>query len=413
MALDIETIRKQFPILNTSVNGRELIYFDNAATTQKPKVMIDTLVDFYSNYNANIHRGIHTLANKATEAYEKTRQLIAQVYNVKPQQIIFTKNDTESINLIIRSLGKQILKNKKSNVVITEVEHHSNIVPWHLLLNEIDFEIRYLEFDENGILETDSLSRVIDRNTQFLSFTWASNTFGLIYDAKKIIRIARQLNPNIIVLVDAAQYVPHSIFDFQEIDADFITFSAHKMCGPTGVGVLIGKQKLLEQMQPFLGGGDMIKEVSKYHTTFNDLPYKFEAGTPNIADVIGFGASLRYLLEIGFENIQAYEHELARYLIDKIQELDFIDIYGTTRDTSRVIKLPLLSFNVRGIHAHDVGHLLDENGIAVRVGHHCTQLIMQKLQIPATVRASLYFYNTKSEIDAFINSLKKIYDIFK
>jgi cysteine desulfurase/selenocysteine lyase len=413
MAFDIETIRKQFPILNTSVNGRQLIYFDNAATTQKPKVMIDTLVDFYSNYNANIHRGIHTLANKATEAYEKTRQLIAQIYTVKPQQIIFTKNDTESINLIIRSLGKQILKNKKSNVVITEVEHHSNIVPWHLLLNEIDFEIRYLEFDENGILETDSLSRVIDRNTQFLSFTWASNTFGLIYDAKKIIRIARQLNPNIIVLVDAAQYVPHGIFDFQEIDADFITFSAHKMCGPTGVGILIGKKNLLEQMQPFLGGGDMIKEVSKYRTTFNDLPYKFEAGTPNIADVIAFGASLRYLLEIGFENIQAYEQELAQYLIDKIQELDFVDIYGTTHDTSRVIKLPLLSFNVRGVHAHDVGHLLDEDGIAVRAGHHCTQLIMQKLRIPATVRASLYFYNTKSEIDAFIHSLKKIYDIFK
>ncbi|BDQ05039.1 MAG: cysteine desulfurase [Candidatus Dojkabacteria bacterium] len=413
MAFDIETIRKQFPILNTSVNGRQLIYFDNAATTQKPKVMIDTLVDFYSNYNANIHRGIHSLANKATEAYEKTRQLIAQIYKVKPQQIIFTKNDTESINLIIQSLGKQILKNKKSNIVITEVEHHSNIVPWHLLRHEIDFEIRYLEFDENGILETDSLSRVIDRDTQFLSFTWASNTFGLIYDAKKIIRIARQLNPNIIVLVDAAQYVPHSIFDFQEIDADFITFSAHKMCGPTGVGILIGKKNLLEQMQPFLGGGDMIKEVSKYRTTFNDLPYKFEAGTPNIADVIAFGASLRYLLEIGFENIQAYEQELAQYLIDKIQELDFVDIYGTTHDTSRVIKLPILSFNVRGVHAHDVGHLLDEDGIAVRAGHHCTQLIMQKLRIPATVRASLYFYNTKSEIDAFIHSLKKIYDIFK
>lgn len=413
MALDIETIRKHFPILHTSVNGRRLIYFDNAATSQKPKVMIDTLVDFYSNYNANIHRGIHTLANKATEAYEKTRQLIAQIYNVEPRQIIFTKNDTESINLIIQSLGKQILKKKKSNVVITEVEHHSNIVPWHLLRNDIEFEIRYLEFDENGILDMNSLSRVIDQNTQFLSFTWASNTFGLIYDTKTLIQIARQLNPNIIILVDAAQYVPHRIFNFQEIDADFITFSAHKMCGPTGVGILIGKKDILDHMQPFLGGGDMIREVSKYRTTFNDLPYKFEAGTPNIADVIAFGASLRYLLDIGFENIEEYEHELAQYLVDKIHELDFLDIYGTTHSTDQVIKLPLLSFNVRGIHAHDVGHLLDEDGIAVRAGHHCTQLIMQKLQIPASVRASLYFYNTKSEIDTFVLSLKKIYDIFK
>lgn len=417
MGLDITKVRADFPILSRKVNDHDLIYFDNAATSQKPRVMIEALSDYYLNKNANIHRGVHTLSFEATEEYEETRRLLAKMYNADPKGIIFTKNDTESLNLIIQTLGAEILSEGEieQNIVITESEHHSNIVPWQIIKDRTKpFEIKYLDFDDNGFLRIENLANLIDENTKFFSFTWSSNTFGVINNAKKLIQEVKRLNPETIIIVDAAQFVPHDIFDFNDLGADFITFSAHKMCGPTGLGVLIGQIHLLNRIKPFLGGGDMIREVAKEGSTFNDLPYKFEAGTPNIADVIAFQASLEYLINLGFENIKEYEIDLANYLMSKMESLEFIDIYGvkSVKDCNSS-KLPLVSFNVKNIHAHDIGSILDKDGIAVRTGHHCTQLIMKKLGIPASVRASLYFYNTKEEIDIFIKSLKKAKEIFK
>lgn len=408
MAIDLTKIRDDFPILSIKINGKNLVYFDNAATTQKPKVMIKKLVEYYSKTNANIHRGVHLLSQKATQEYEGVRNLIAKLYSAKKNEVIFTKSDTESINLLAYSLThKKDLSGK--NIVITETEHHSNIVPWQI--NKKGAEIRYVNFTKNGFLDLDDLKTKIDSKTEIFSFTWASNTFGVINDAEEIVKIARSKSPKTVIIIDAAQFVSHFKFNFKKLDADFVTFSAHKVFGPTGVGVLIGKREILEAMPPFLGGGDMIKEVDFVSTKYNDLPYKFEAGTPNIADVIAFGASLRYLENIGWENIKTYEKELARYLIESLNSLDFVEVYGQKFYDER--KLPLVSFNVKSVHPHDIGTILDENGIAVRTGHHCTQLIMKKLAVPASVRVSLAFYNTKEEIDYFIECLKKARKIFK
>jgi cysteine desulfurase/selenocysteine lyase len=405
MTFDPIKIRRDFPILDEQINGNPLIYFDNAATTQKPQIMIDELINYYSKINSNIHRGVHTLSQRATAAYEETRTFIANLYNCETTEIIFTKNDTESLNLLSHSLGSKVLT-KGSNIVITDLEHHSNIVPWQ----ELEIELRYVEFDENGFINLEDLRTKIDKNTKILSFAWASNTFGVVNNAEEIIKIAKKINPEIKIIIDAAQSVPHLQFNFKKLDADFITFSAHKLCGPTGVGVLIGKAALLNEMQPFLTGGDMIKEVNWEQSTWNDLPYKFEAGTPNIADVIAFRSSLEYLDVIGFENIYKYEQELVGYLLKKLNELAFVEIYGPKDLIPE--KIALVSFNIKGVHAHDVGTILDDNGIAVRTGHHCTQLIMRKLNIQASVRASLYIYNTKAEIDKFIETLKIVHQIF-
>lgn len=428
MSLNLEKIRYDFPILREKVNNKNLVYFDNAATTQKPSVMIEALSNYYSHYNANIHRGVHTLSQRATVSYESTRDYIARVYGCKRSEVIFTKSSTESLNLLAYSLSSSILENN-ANIVLTDAEHHSNIVPWQLRLSLSDNtsreklatgvrtlqgKIRFVEFDENGEINLEDLKAKIDKHTQVLSFTWASNTFGLIYPAEKIIQVAKSINPEIIIIIDAAQALPHRIFNFKELGADFITFSAHKLCGPTGVGILIGREELLEKIPPYLGGGDMIRDVSWEETIFNDLPYKFEAGTPNIADVIAFKASLEYLNNLGFDEILKQEEELVEYLLEQLKSLNFIDIYGP-KDLSVLKyskKIALVSFNVRGIHAHDIGTILDEDGIAVRTGHHCTQLIMKRLEIPASVRASLYFYNTKKEIDIMIESLKRAYIIF-
>jgi cysteine desulfurase / selenocysteine lyase len=409
MIQDPLKIRKDFPILDQKINGKNLIYFDNAATTQKPQVMIDELVRYYTELNANIHRGVHTLSQRATAAYEDTRDIIASIYRCYTQEIIFTKNDTESLNLVVNSLGTIIL-DSKSNVVITESEHHSNIVPWQILKKRIGFEIRYLEFDEDGFIRIDQLKDKVDQNTKILSFTEASNTFGVINPSDEIIKSTKSINPKVKIVIDIAQSIPHKKFDFSKLGADFVTFSAHKLCGPTGVGILIGKEEILKEMPPFLGGGDMIKEVGFEETTYNELPYKFEAGTPNIADVIAFKKSIEYLDTIGFENIYSYEQELGGYMLKRLNELDFIEIYGPNNLIPG--KIALVSFNLKGIHAHDVGTLLDEEGIAVRTGHHCTQLIMKRLGIPASVRASLYIYNTKEEIDVMIERLKVVYEIF-
>ncbi len=410
MVFDVKKIRRDFPILDQNINGKPLVYFDNAATTQKPLVMIEALTDYYTRINSNIHRGVHTLSQRATSAYEETRVFIAALYRCKTTEVIFTKSDTESLNLVINSLGNLILDDE-SNIVISETEHHSNIVPWQMLSKKIGFEIRYLEFNEDGFIRMEKLAEKIDKNTKILSLIWASNTFGVINRVKKIIETARILNPEIKIILDGAQAVPHNRFDFGKLGADFITFSAHKLCGPTGVGVLIGKESLLNEMPPFLGGGEMIKEVSKYETQYNDLPYKFEAGTPNIADVIAFKASLEYLDNIGFENIYKQEQELVDYLLNELAKLEFIEVYGPKKLIHE--KIALVTFNIKGVHAHDAGTLLDEDGITVRTGHHCTQLVMKKLGIAASIRASLYFYNTKAEIDVMIISLKRIYEIFK
>lgn len=420
MRLNIDKIRSDFPILREKVNGNPLIYFDNAATTQKPQVMIDELVRYYSSFNANIHRGVHTLSQRATAAYEETRHFIAQLYHCREDEVIFTKSDTEALNLLAYSLSHGI--SQEENIVITESEHHSNIVPWQLVLGKANGaevttseQIRFVEFDENGFIDIEDLKSKIDSNTKILSCTWASNSFGAVNDIKEIIQVARSKNPNMKIIVDAAQYLPHNTFNFKELDADFITFSAHKLCGPTGLGVLIGKYNLLESMPPFLGGGDMIREVTTTRTTFADVPYKFEAGTPNIADVIAFGKSLEYLDTIGWNFIYEYEQELAHYLLEKLQSLEFVEIYGLKATSDNELlkrKLALVSFNVKGVHAHDVGTILDDAGIAVRTGHHCTQPIMQKLAIPASVRASLYIYNTKVEIDLLVENLKKVYNVF-
>lgn len=409
MNFDVDKVRSDFPILQRKINGKPLIYFDNAATTQKPQVMIDAITRYYTEINANIHRGVHSLSQRSTAAYEETRDYIARLYNCKTTEVIFTKNDTESLNLIAHSLGTLIL-NKESNIVISNAEHHSNIVPWQLLSEKKDFEIRFLEFDTDGFIKIDQLSNSVDKNTKILSLTWTSNTFGVVNRVKNIIEIARTLNPEITIILDAAQALPHTSFDFQKLGADFVTFSAHKLCGPTGVGVLIGKEHKLEIMPPFLGGGDMIKDVNWDKTLYNDLPYKFEAGTPNIADIIAFKSSLEYLEAIGFESIYRYEQYLVEYMLEKLNELDFVEIYGPK--TLIPEKIALVSFNLKNVHAHDVGTLLDEDGIAVRTGHHCTQLVMRKLGIPATVRASLYFYNTRDEIDVMIDSLKRINELF-
>jgi cysteine desulfurase/selenocysteine lyase len=425
---DVKKVRADFPILSRKFGDKSLIYFDNAATTQKPRVMIDSLVDYYSNYNANIHRGVHRLSVVATVKFEETRELIAKIYGAKNTEVIFTKNDTESNNLIALTLGKELLRqNLHGNIVVSEAEHHSNIVPWQKLVCEVNEakiivsdQIRYLSFDSEGYLNIEEIERLVDSDTIIFACTWASNTFGLIYDIPEIIKKVRQINPNTIIVIDAAQYVPHAKFDFANLDADFITFSAHKVCGPTGVGILIGKKALLSQMPTFLSGGDMIKDVSKTETQFNDLPYKFEAGTPNIADVIAFGASLRYLEDLGWKNIQEQEKLLTKKLYEELSKLDFIDIYGPQKNpnvreenTSKLIKLPLIAFNIHGVHAHDAGTLLDEAGIAVRTGHHCTQLIMKKLQIPASIRASLYFYNNAQEIEFFVEGLRRVRKVFE
>jgi cysteine desulfurase/selenocysteine lyase len=414
MSLDLQKIRKDFPILSQKVNGKPLVYFDNAATTQKPKCMIDALGYYYSNDNANIHRGVHTLSQRATKAFDDTRTLVARTYGSEFEEVIFTKGDTESLNLISYSISS-IIDFKKTNIVITDLEHHSNIVPWQLLKARQkslsnDIELRFANFTKDGFIDIESLLSKIDSNTKIVGLNWCSNTFGVINPIEEIIYKIREKNSQVIIVIDAAQSVPHKVFNFKNLDADFISFSGHKLCGPTGLGVLIGRKSILERMDPFMGGGDMIREVGWDQTTYNDLPYKFEAGTPNIADVIAFKSSLDYLLDIGFENIYQYERELASYLLESLNKLNFVEIYGADRMIDN--KISLVSFNIKGVHAHDVGTLLDEEGIAVRTGHHCTQLIMKKLDIPATVRASLYIYNTKDEIDIMVERLAEIYKLF-
>ena len=401
-------LRNDFPIFKKKINGKDLVYLDNASTTQKPYSVINSITDFYSNYNSNIHRAVYQLAEEATDLYEQSRKKIANFINVRPEEIIFTRNTTESINLIAHSWARSNLK-KDDVIAITEIEHHSNIVPWQILCQEIGTRLEYVGIDESGFLDVEYLIELISsRKVKLVSISHMSNVLGTIVPIERIIKTAHQYK--IPVIVDGAQSVPHMPVDAKNLDCDFLVFSAHKMLGPTGVGVLYAKKELLVKMKPFMGGGDMIKEVFKFHTNYNEVPYKFEAGTPNIADVVGFGAAVDYLEKIGMENIRKYEIYLTEYALESMQSLKYITIYGPMDSKFRG---GVISFNIADIHPHDLATIMNDHGIAIRSGHHCAQVLMQRLDVPATSRASFYIYNTKEEIDKFVNAIKEAGRIFK
>ena len=406
--LNSYALRNDFPIFKKKINGKELVYLDNASTTQKPYSVIDSITDFYTNYNSNIHRAVYQLAEEATELYEQSREKIANFINVRPEEIVFTRNTTESINLIAHSWARSNLK-KDDGIVITELEHHSNIVPWQILCQEIGTRLEYVGIDENGFLDLEHMIELISsKKVKLVSLSHMSNVLGTIVPIEGIIKVAHQ--HGIPVIVDGAQSVPHMPVNVKNMDCDFLVFSAHKMLGPTGVGVLYAKKEFLEKMRPFMGGGDMIKEVFKFHTNYNEVPYKFEAGTPNIADVVGFGAAIDYLEKIGMENIRRHEISLTDYALESILSLKYVTVYGP-RDPK--YRGAVISFNIADIHPHDLATIMNDHGIAIRSGHHCAQVLMQRLDVPATSRASFYIYNTKEEIDKFVNAIKEAGRIFK
>ena len=405
-----KNIRNDFPILKRIVrDNKPLVYLDNASTTQKPNQVIDAITDYYQNHNANIHRAVYALAEEATEAYESARDKIANFINVKNrQEIIFVRGTTEAINLVAYAWGRTHVK-EGDIIVTTEYEHHSNIVPWQLLTQEKHAKLEYIGMDDNGELILDDLDKILATGkVKLVTFSLMSNVLGTITDAKKIIEKCKAAG--VLTLIDGAQAVPHMKVDLDGLGCDFFAFSGHKMLGPTGIGVLWVRKSVLETMSPFHGGGDMIREVHKYETTWNDLPYKFEAGTPNIADVVGFGAAIDYLTKIGMDNIREHEIELTKYAIEKFSQVKGMHVYGT-KDISK--RGGVISFNFADVHPHDVAQIIDGEGIAVRSGHHCAQVLMERLDVAATSRASFYIYNTKEEIDVLINSLNKVAKVFK
>lgn len=405
-ALDVEEIRKAFPILHQQVNGRDLVYFDNAATSQKPLVVINALNDYYKGYNANIHRGIHTLAEKATKAYEETRHTAKRFINARAEQeVIFTRGVTESINLVASSYGRAFL-NAGDEIIVSGLEHHSNIVPWQLIAEERKAVLKVIPVSEEGELDLDAYRNLLTSKTKIVSVNHASNSLGTINPIKEIIALAHQVGA--VVMIDGAQAGAHLDIDVQDLDCDFYCLSSHKMYGPTGTGILYGKKELLEKMPPYHGGGEMIKEVTFEKTTYNDLPYKFEAGTPNIADVVAFKYAMDFILELGRENIAAHEHALLQYATEKVSKLKGVKIIGKAKN-----KVGVLSFTVEGIHHFDIGQMLDARGIAVRTGHHCTQPLMTRYCIEGTVRASFAVYNTRKEIDQLVEGLERVINFMK
>jgi len=399
-AYDIVAVRKNFPALTREVKGKPLVYFDNAATTQKPQAVIDALVDYYSNYNANIHRGIHTLAEEATAAFEATRDTAQQFINAESrEQIIFTSGTTEGINLVAQTWGRQNIK-AGDEIIISNMEHHSNIVPWYILAQEKGAVLRVIPINERGELMMDEFEKLLCEKTKLVSIVHVSNALGTINPVKTIIEKAHAVGA--VVLVDGAQSSVHLDIDVQDLDCDFFVLSSHKIYGPTGVGVLYGKKNLLESMPPYQGGGEMIKEVYFDNITYADLPYKFEAGTPNIADTVAFKAALDFTKAVGKDNIRQHENELLRYATQQLEQINGLRIIGKAKD-----KISVISFVVDKVHPQDLGILLDNRGIAVRTGHHCAQPLMDCYRIPGTTRASFAMYNTKEEIDALIAGLHK------
>lgn len=395
----VEDIRKDFPILSRKVNGKPLVYFDNAATSQTPQQVIDVIVDYYSNYNANIHRGVHTLSQEATDLYEQARQKIKAHFNAKfSHEIIFTSGTTHSINLVAN--GFSSLLKKGDEIIVSALEHHSNIVPWQMLCERTGAKLKVIPMNQEGELVMTEFDKLLSNNTKLVFVNHISNALGTINPIEYIIEKAHKVGAA--VLIDGAQSCPHIKPDVQQLDVDFYVASAHKMCGPTGVGMLYGKEAWLNKLPPYQGGGEMIAEVTFEKTTYAELPHKFEAGTPNICGGIAFGAAIDYMNNIGFDSIAKYEHELLNYATSKLLEIDGLKIYGTSKNKTSVI-----SFNLEGIHPYDVGTILDKLGIAVRTGHHCAQPIMDYFKIPGTVRASFSFYNTKAEIDALVVGINK------
>ena len=402
---NINEIRKEFKVLNHD-DDKDLIYFDNASTTLKPNCVINKLNEYYLKYPVNVHRSVYNLGLKATEEFEKVRDSIKALINANSNKnIIFTKSTTESINLVAYSWGRKFLC-KSDEILLSEMEHHSNIVPWQLCAQATGAKIKYIPINVNGELDLSNLNTLINNNTKIVSIIHQSNVFGTINPIDQIIKKAKEVNA--LTLIDAAQSVPHSNIDVKSIGCDILVFSGHKMLGPTGVGILYGKEDILKRMDPFLGGGQMINEVQLDSVSFADLPLKFEAGTPNIAQVIGLGESINFILSIGYKNIINYENQLTQYALDQLNKINAIRIYGQSNNRGSVI-----SFNIDGIHSLDLAQFLNHKGIAIRSGHHCTQPLMKRIQVSSTARISFYFYNTIKEIDYFIESIKDAISFFK
>lgn len=399
MAFDIQDIRNQFPILKSHIGKYPLVYFDNGATSQKPQVVIDAITHYYTYENANIHRGVHHLSQEATTAYENARDQIQSFINAKHNyECLFTKGTTDSINIVASSFGQ--LLNKGDEIIISAMEHHSNIVPWQFLVEQKGVKLQVIPMNQKGELDMDAYQNLLNEKTKLVSVTHVSNSLGTINPIKEMIEKAHQVGAKF--LVDAAQSLQHFKVDVQELDCDFMAFSAHKIFGPTGVGILYGKEDILNTMPPYQGGGDMIKTVTFEKTTYNELPHKFEAGTPNIVGGIAFGTAIKWLSDLNLDDIHTYETDLLNYATQQLKEIPGLTFYGEANNKSGVI-----SFLVDGLHPYDVGTLLNQQGVAVRTGHHCTQPIMSFYNIPGTIRASFSFYNTKEEVDTFITALKK------
>ncbi len=405
-AFDIEKVRSEFPVLDQQVNGKPLVYFDNAATTQKPKVVIEALNDYYEGYNANIHRGIHTLAEKATAAFEASRKAVRNFINApENEEIIFTYGTTDSINLVASTYGRANIS-AGDEIIISAMEHHSNIVPWQMLCEEKGAILKIMPINAAGEIIFSEFEKLLSDKTKIVSVVHVSNTLGTINPIKKVITKAHEFGA--VVLLDGAQASAHIEIDVQDLDCDFYAFSMHKLYGPTGVGILYGKRTILEKMPPYRGGGEMIKSVTFEKTTYNDIPYKFEAGTPNIADVVATKAAIDYVTALGLENIAAHEADLLQYATEKIKTVQDLKIIGTAAN-----KVGVISFVIEGIHFFDIGMMLDARGVAVRTGHHCTEPLMQVFDIEGTARASFSVYNTKAEVDIFIEGLEKIVKVLK
>jgi cysteine desulfurase/selenocysteine lyase len=402
---DVEQIREDFPILKQKVHGKPLVYLDNAATSQKPQVVIDTISGYYATENANVHRGIHALSEMATQAYEGAREIVRRFLNAADtREVIFVRGTTEAINLVTQSYGRTFLT-AGDEIVISAMEHHSNIVPWQILCEQVGARLQVIPFNHNGELLLDEYARLLTERTKFVSVVHVSNALGTINPVKQIIKMAHRRG--IPVLIDGAQAVPHLQIDVQELDCDFYAFSGHKLYGPTGIGVLYGKAELLKRMPPYQGGGDMISVVTFEKTHYNTLPYKFEAGTPNIAGVIGLGAAINYIQAIGLDRIADYETELLVYATVALEAIPGLRIIGTAREKASVV-----SFVMDCAHPHDIGTVLDQEGVAIRAGHHCAMPVMQRFGVPATARASFAFYNTPKEIDVLIRALQRVIEVF-
>jgi cysteine desulfurase/selenocysteine lyase len=402
---DVERVRADFPILATEVHGKPLVYLDNAATSQKPRAVINAIMRYYEGTNANVHRGVHHLSEAATEDYEGARRTVQQFINAPHvHEIIFVRGTTEGINLVAHTFGRANI-GAGDEILITAMEHHSNIVPWQILCDETGAKLRVAPINDNGELLLDEFAKLLGPRTKLAAVTHVSNALGSINPLKRMVELAH--SHNVPVLVDGAQAVPHLEVDVQALDCDFYTFSGHKVYAPTGIGVLYGKTALLEAMPPYQGGGDMISSVTFERTTYNKLPYKFEAGTPDIAGVIGLGAALNYVKSLGIENIGAHEHDLLEYATERLSAIPDVRLIGTAKEKAAVV-----SFVIEGIHPHDIGTILDRQGIAIRTGHHCSQPIMERFGIPATARASFAAYNTRAEIDVLIRGIEKVKEVF-